>query len=86
MNLDLYFLLLPCFFEGLQAAGSFLDLKLKSIEFLCTSATVTEKTKYVEAKEIVERRHGETIKFLFLPKMGLLGSQASTEKKIGCEF
>ena len=36
-------------------------------------------------KEIVERRHGETIKFLFLPKMGLLGSQASAEKK-GCEL
>ena len=32
-------------------------------------------------KEIVERRHGETIKFLFLPKMGLLRSQASTAKK-----
>ena len=31
-------------------------------------------------KEIVERRHGEPTKFLFLPKMGLLGSQASTEK------
>ena len=29
-------------------------------------------------KEIVERRHGEPIKFPFLPKMGLLGSQAST--------
>ena len=25
--------------------------------------------------------HGEPIKFLSLPKMGLLGSQASTEKK-----
>jgi hypothetical protein len=25
-------------------------------------------------KEIVEKRHGEPIKFLFLPKMGLLGS------------
>ena len=33
-------------------------------------------------KEIVKRRHGEPIKFLFLPKMGLLGSQASTEKKM----
>mgnify|MGYP000926482267 CR=1 FL=1 len=31
-------------------------------------------------KEIVERRHGEPIKFLFLPKMGLLGSQAGNEK------
>ena len=39
-----------------------------------------------KTKEIVERRHGEPIKFLFLPKMGLLGSQASTEKKFGCEF
>ena len=33
-------------------------------------------------KEIVERRDGEPIKFLFLPKMGVLGSQASTEKKL----
>ena len=32
-------------------------------------------------KEIVEKRHGEPIKFLFLTKMGLLGSQASTEIK-----
>ena len=30
------------------------------------------------SKEIVERRHGEPIKFLSLPKMGLLGSQACT--------
>ena len=41
---------------------------------------------WIVSKEIVERRHGEPIKFLFLPKMGLLGSQASTEKKIRCEF
>ena len=33
-------------------------------------------------KEIVERRHGEPIKFLFLPKIGLLGSQAGNEKKM----
>ena len=46
------------------------------------------KTIYEEAsvlsittKEIVMRRHGEPIKFLFLPKMGLLGSQAGNEKK-----
>lgn len=37
-------------------------------------------------KEIVERRHGEPIKFLFLPKMGLLGSQAGNEKTAGCEL
>jgi hypothetical protein len=37
-------------------------------------------------KEIVEKRHREPIEFLFLPKMGLLGSQVCTEKKIGCEF
>ena len=42
--------------------------------------------EWATAKEIVERRHGEPIKFLFLPKMGLLGSQASTEKKIGYEL
>ena len=35
-----------------------------------------------KTKEIVERRHREPIKFLFMPKMGLLGSQASTEKKL----
>ena len=32
-------------------------------------------------KEYVERRHNEPNEFLFLPKMGLLGSQASDEKK-----
>jgi hypothetical protein len=37
-------------------------------------------------KEIVERRHGEPIKFLFLSKLGLLGSQAGNEKIAGCEL
>ena len=32
-------------------------------------------------KEYVERRHGEHFKFVFLPKMGILGSQASIRKK-----
>ena len=36
----------------------------------------------VLCKEYIERRHGEPFKFLFLPKMGLLGSQASTWKKV----
>jgi hypothetical protein len=36
----------------------------------------------VGLKDIVERRHGEPIKFLFLPKMGLLGSQAGNKKKV----
>jgi hypothetical protein len=35
-----------------------------------------------QAKEYKERRHGEPFKFLFLPKMGLLGSQAVLEKKV----
>ena len=35
----------------------------------------------LSTKEIVERRHGEHIKFLFLPIMGLFGSQTSNEKK-----
>ena len=38
------------------------------------------------SKEIVERRYGEPIEFLFLPKMGLLGSQASNEKNFGYEL
>jgi hypothetical protein len=38
------------------------------------------KSRFVaSSKEIVERRHGEPMKFLFLPKMGLLGSQAGNE-------
>jgi hypothetical protein len=32
-------------------------------------------------KEIIERRHKEPIKFPFLPKIGLLGSQAGDEKE-----
>ena len=39
-----------------------------------------KKKKLLHPKEIVERSHGEPIKFLFLPKMGLLGSQAGNEK------
>ena len=37
---------------------------------------------WVQNKEYIERRHGEPFKFLFLPKMGLLGSQAVLEKKV----
>jgi hypothetical protein len=38
--------------------------------------------KRVRSKEYIDRRHGEPFKFLFLPKMGLLGSQAVLEKKV----
>jgi hypothetical protein len=38
--------------------------------------------KLHKIKEYIERRHGEPFKFLFLPKMGLLGSQAVLEKKV----
>ena len=37
-------------------------------------------------KEVAKRRHGEPIKFLFLPKISLLGSQASTGEKIGYDL
>jgi hypothetical protein len=40
------------------------------------------KAKKRITKEYIERRHGEPFKFLFLPKMGLLGSQAVIEKKV----
>ena len=33
-------------------------------------------------KEIVERRNGQPIEFLFLPNMGLLGNQAGIKKKL----
>ena len=39
-----------------------------------------ENHDYAGGKELVERRHGEPLKFLFPPKMGLLGSQAGNEK------
>ena len=32
------------------------------------------------SKDYIERKHGEPFKFLFLPKMGILGSQASAIK------
>ena len=34
----------------------------------------------VSVNECIERRHSDPFKFLFLPKMGILGSQASTWK------
>ena len=37
-------------------------------------------------KEIVERRHGEPVKFLFLPKMGLLGIQAGNKKMMAVNY
>ena len=40
----------------------------------------------ISLKEYLERRHGEPFKFLFLPKMVLLGSQASTRKKSNYEL
>jgi hypothetical protein len=58
----------------------------KSLPILCTIAcaltycSLHTVKSHVLIKEIVERRHGEPIKFLFLPKMGLLGSQAGNEK------
>ena len=39
-----------------------------------------------KSKKYIERRHGEPFKFLFLPKMDLLGSQASTWKKSNSEL
>ena len=46
--------------------------------------------KFQSRSKYVERRHGEPFKFLFLPKMGLLGSQApgqaNTRKKSDYEL
>ena len=48
--------------------------------WLCETSLDIDISSSLETKEIVERRHGEPIKFLFLPKMGLLVSQAGNEK------
>ena len=37
-------------------------------------------------KEIVERRHGEPVEFIFLPKMGLLAARPVMKKIAGCEL
>jgi hypothetical protein len=37
-------------------------------------------------QKIVERRHEDLIKFLFLAKLGLLGSQVVLEQIAGCEL
>ena len=52
----------------------------KKILFMKVQISKKLRLQSLTSKEIVERRHGELIKFLFLPKMGLLGSQACTEK------
>ena len=50
--------------------------------FTIPSSSRHEKCcQMLRSKEILEKRHGEPIKFLFLPKMGLLESQAGNEKK-----
>ena len=47
---------------------------------------LTMTSQWLHNKEYIERRHGEPFKFLFLPKMGLLGSQAVLEKKSNSEL
>ena len=43
---------------------------------------VVQEVLSLVSKDYIERRQGEPFKFLFLPKMGLLGSQASTKGQI----
>ena len=47
-------------------------------KIFCMKVQISRKLRLqsLTSKEIVERRHGEPIKFLFLPKLGLLGSHA----------
>ena len=60
------------------------NVKCKNLNYVqlrkC-SVLLFDKKLSGQLQEIVERRHREPIKFLFLPKMGLLGSQACNEKK-----
>jgi hypothetical protein len=63
-------------------------LKSKAIHlFFWVASSLSILCPIMQIKEIVERRHGEPIKFLFLSKMGLLGSQAGNEATFeGCFF
>jgi hypothetical protein len=56
--------------------------KGRDIHIKCTKQFKWNLYFYVSGKEYIERRHGEPFKFLFLPKMGLLGSQAVLEKNV----
>ena len=67
--------------------------KKKSFDAICARMTllyILSRTwilfSLYHSKEYIERRHGEPFKLLFLPKMGLLGSQASTRKKSNYEL
>ena len=51
------------------------------VGFRSSSSSSCSSSFTLQSKEYIERRHGEPFKFLFLPKMGLLGSQAVLEKK-----
>ena len=61
--------------------GCFKILCFKLYHLLHQCFTISCFKLYHLLKEYIERRHGEPFKFLFLPKMGLLGSQACTRKK-----
>ena len=63
---------------------NFTELDIKTIFF--KKPYKKRENKKGECKEYIERRHGEPFKFLFLPKMGLLGSQAVLEKKSNSEL
>ena len=53
----------------------------KAMDGCCFAKLLNGAEQHHEPKEIIERRYEDPIRFLFLPKMGLLFSQASTEKK-----
>ena len=82
------FLFLKIYFIKKVWKGGFqlmLILGLLGMYFDAAVVFVTSQTLLLRlalAKEYIERRHGEPFKFLFLPKMGLLGSQAVLEKKV----
>jgi hypothetical protein len=58
------------------------DVDDTGIMYILVSVALIYNHLSVHNKEYIERRHGEPFKFLFLPKMGLLGSQAVIEKKV----
>ena len=55
--------------------------KVFTCNHACNLPVIIDSVGWFRPKEYVEKRQGQPNEFLFLPKMGLFGSQAGNEKK-----
>ena len=58
----------------------------KAFIFILAFRFASSQNERDRTKDYVKRRHGEPNKFIFLSKMGFLGSQARNEKKESIDF